>query len=214
VPVALFLEFAAGQPAAEVRAVFQARRPPGLTALDLFSPLDSADPYLDDGAGPALIARLRFADADVAKADPGDLEGLGIVRHQVLASRFYPKAGGAMPDPEGAVSYLVQYRRPAADEAAFVAHYLKHHPPILLRLPGLYSLELLTPIPDDRPLDLPGDDQMLICDVSFASQAALNAALASDVRHELRRDFQTFPPFTGPLTHYAMARESVFRSDR
>jgi hypothetical protein len=37
----------------------------------------------------------------------------------------------------------------------------------------------------------------------------LTAALHSPVRHEMRADFHTFPPFTGPTKHYAMATHIV-----
>ena len=45
---------------------------------------------------------------------------------------------------------------------------------------------------------------MLICDVSFDTFDALNASLLSDVRKELREDYQQFPPFTGDPVHSAM----------
>jgi len=41
------------------------------------------------------------------------------------------------------------------------------------------------------------------CDLDSAD--ALTQALNSPVRHELRACFKTFPPFTGAITHYAMA---------
>ena len=41
--------------------------------------------------------------------------------------------------------------------------------------------------------------------VAFDSADALTQALNSPVRHEMRADFKTFPPFTGPNNHYAMA---------
>jgi hypothetical protein len=41
--------------------------------------------------------------------------------------------------------------------------------------------------------------------VVFDSPEALTAALHSPVRHEMRADFNAFPPFSGPVRHYAMA---------
>jgi len=46
--------------------------------------------------------------------------------------------------------------------------------------------------------------------VVFDSAAALTAALKSPVRHEMRADYRTFPPFTGPVLHYPMATIEVF----
>ena len=43
-------------------------------------------------------------------------------------------------------------------------------------------------------------------EVVFDSLDALNAALASDVRHRLREDYKSFPVKPGPNTHYAMQR--------
>jgi hypothetical protein len=45
--------------------------------------------------------------------------------------------------------------------------------------------------------------------VMFDSPEALTAALQSPVRHELRADFHTFPPFEGGNFHYPMWTESV-----
>jgi hypothetical protein len=40
--------------------------------------------------------------------------------------------------------------------------------------------------------------------VVFDSPDALNAALASPVRHEMRADFKNFPPFSGANLHFPM----------
>ena len=39
--------------------------------------------------------------------------------------------------------------------------------------------------------------------------SAFNAAMASEVRRELRADFHRFPPFTGQNTHYPMDRKRL-----
>ena len=57
---------------------------------------------------------------------------------------------------------------------------------------------------------MPTSDCMLGNEVVFDSLAALNAALASEMRHELRRDYQGFPPFSGPVSHHAMLRERLW----
>ena len=38
----------------------------------------------------------------------------------------------------------------------------------------------------------------------------LNAALKSEVRHELRADYKTFPLSNGRNTHYAIRRQRLF----
>jgi hypothetical protein len=43
----------------------------------------------------------------------------------------------------------------------------------------------------------------------FDTLDAFNAAMASDVRRELRADFKRFPPFSGANTHYPMDRRRL-----
>jgi hypothetical protein len=45
--------------------------------------------------------------------------------------------------------------------------------------------------------------------VAFDSADALTRALNSPVRHRMREDYKTFPPFTGANTHYAMVTRIV-----
>jgi hypothetical protein len=45
--------------------------------------------------------------------------------------------------------------------------------------------------------------------VMFDSPEALTAALQSPVRHELRADFHTFPPFEGGNFHYPMWTDTI-----
>ena len=108
-----------------------------------------------------------------------------------------------------AVSYFVHYTRPAEDEATFLSYYCSHHPPILGEFPDLRALVLYLPTPWQDRHKLTDPDHMLVCQVAFDSLEALNAALASDVRKKLRQDYHTFPPFSGPVTHYAMLRDQM-----
>jgi hypothetical protein len=48
--------------------------------------------------------------------------------------------------------------------------------------------------------------------VAFDSPDALKAALNSPVRHEMRADFKSFPAFSGPNMHFAMATRLVGRT--
>ena len=65
------------------------------------------------------------------------------------------------------------------------------------------------PVDHADPLDLPSCDYMLGNEVVFDTFDALDASLNSPVRHELREDFKTFPPFTGANTHYPMQRRRI-----
>lgn len=43
----------------------------------------------------------------------------------------------------------------------------------------------------------------------FDGAAALEAALNSPVRHDMRADFEAFPPFSGSNVHYPMFTETL-----
>ena len=197
---------------------------PGLRALDLYLPEASDDPYLDDGAGPLAMAQLYFDDVpglEAALASPdfpqSALKGEGSpateVRavHAAMRTRFHPVAGERAPAPlTAATSYVVRYHRPVEDEAAFNAHYVECHPPVLGEFPGIRNVICYLPIAWSDPTGLDDADVFLGNEVVFDTLAALDAALASDVRHKLREDYQSFPPFSGRNTHYAMRRTRLF----
>ena len=196
---------------------------PGLRLALLHTPLPSHDPFLADKDPPLLLVQLTFDDAAGAMAAlesrawqrisddfAGGTMRDGRVVHELLRTQPYPTATSAPSAVVTApVSYFVHYRRPAEDEAKFLEHYCAHHPPILGDFPGLRSLVLYLPTTWRKPLPVADADHMLVCQVAFDSLDALNAALASDVRRRLREDYHTFPPFSGPVTHYAMLRDQV-----
>lgn len=208
---------------AESRLLPALKQATGLVALDLFTPEESSDPYLDDGPGPVFMVQADFPDVAslqdaLAEADvptllqdrdgaPGGLT----LSHEAMETVRFPVGGASEPAPRTApLSYVVRYHRPAENEAAFVQHYISHHPPILGEFPGIRNVFCYTPVDWDDPTGLPGENLMLGNEVVFDSTDALNTALASDVRHKLREDYNTFPPFTGHNTHHAMARRQVF----
>ncbi len=193
----------------------------GLETLDLYMPERSAkDPYLHDGAGPlamlqagfgareqleALLASPDFR-ATVIAPSPAPPDKVAVV-HDAMETRFFAVASEARPAPLAApISYVVRYHRPAANEAEFVAHYVAHHPPLLGKLPGIRNVICYLPIVWHDPTPIAPADYMLGNEVVFDSLEALDAALASPVRHELREDFKRFPKFEGRNTHYAMRR--------
>jgi hypothetical protein len=197
----------------------------GLIAYDLYTPEASHDPYLDDGPGPLAMAQLYFPDletleralgsaafpAAAARCQGTPVDGLGAT-HEAMAARFYPVGDQTAAAPLPSVpscSYVVRYHRPAADEAAFVAHYVEHHPPLLGEFPKIRNVMCYLPIDWTDPVGVPRADYMLGNEVVFDTVDDLNAALRSDVRHKLRDDYKTFPPFSGHNTHYAMRRERI-----
>tara|TARA_B100000686_G_scaffold255495_1_gene266957 strand:+ start:481 stop:1179 length:699 start_codon:yes stop_codon:yes gene_type:complete len=206
------------------RDAFAERFGPGLTSLVgarsvlLYTQGDYDDPYLDDDPGPFLLCRTEFdsvgallaaLEANAGALNFGESEGLpvyeGSVSDEIMVGQQYPTANDAWGrDPLGAVSYFVAYPNTAGDRDDFLGYYTAHHPPLLGQLPGIRATVLHEPTDISAPLGLVRADHMLICDVSFDTLDALNASLLSDVRKELREDYQQFPPFTGDPVHSAM----------
>jgi uncharacterized protein (TIGR02118 family) len=197
-------------------------RLPCLSALDTYVPAASGahDPFVDDGAGPLLLAMLHFNLAEqMAQAITAIARSLDGLPHGAAATgtpferRLYPIGGEAMPRPLIApFSYVVRYHRPADDETEFVAHYLADHPPLLAKLPGIRSVLCYLPLDPPMTATLPTANIMLGNEVAFDSPEAFNAAMASPVRAELRAHFRTFPKFTGRNTHYPMMRRRLHPS--
>jgi uncharacterized protein (TIGR02118 family) len=204
-----------GAPAALFKAA------PGLEHLDIYEPEKSvSDPYLHDGAPPLAQLQAGFRDkaaleallgspayrSTVVAPSPAPPDKVTAV-HDAMEQRFYPVAGEAKAGPlKAPVSYVVRYQRPADNEAAFIEHYVSHHPQIQARFPGIRSIMCYVPIKWTDPTPITPASYMLGNEVVFDSLDALNASLNSPVRHELREDFKTFPKFSGKNTHYPMRR--------
>jgi hypothetical protein len=189
----------------------------GLTSHDLYVGAPGAkDPLVDDGAGPLLIVMLAFTNAqalDTAIANAGFAAPLARLPHglhaagEAMECRHYQVAGAAAPaELRAPFSYVVRYRRPAEDEAAFIANYVATHPPTLARLPAIRNVMCYFPLDRGNPPGLAKSNYLLGNEVVFDDVAAFNGAMASPVRQELRAHFRAFPPFSGANTHYPMLR--------
>jgi uncharacterized protein (TIGR02118 family) len=180
------------------------------------------DPFVDDGAGPLLLAMLHFPTADAmthalaSKAFARSLDNAPAsvaLAGSAFERHFHPVEGEVLPGPlDAPFSYVVRYHRPAEDEAEFVAHYLADHPPILGKLPQIRSVLCYVPQDALAPSILPTADYMLGNEVVFDSPEHFNAAMASPVRHELRAHFRNFPKFTGRNTHFPMTRQRLWET--
>jgi hypothetical protein len=194
---------------------------PGLTAVDLYSPLRGGthDPFNDDGPGPLMMAMLQFptrAALEAGLADPRFKQSLGnapagaTITGTRFERRFYPVAGEPNPGPLRApFSYVVRYHHPADNVEEFVSHYIADHPPILGKLPQIRSVLCYLPFATTAPALLPPADYMVGNEVVFDTPEAFNAAMASPVRLELRAHFKSFPKFSGKNTHYPMLRRQL-----
>jgi uncharacterized protein (TIGR02118 family) len=189
-----------------------------LSSLDLYRPVEGTDdPYNKDDGPPLLIAVAEFASADALKAAAARLDlslaGLPLATRATftpMERKFYPVAGETTPGPLRApFSYVVRYRRPAEDEAAFVAHYVADHPGLEGQFPGIRSVMCYFPLATPKSERCAPAEYMLGNEVVFDNVADFNAAMQSPVRHEMRAHFHTFPKFSGALTHFAMLRERL-----
>jgi hypothetical protein len=198
---------------------------PGVTEALLFTPGTTHDPYLNDGQPPALALQVYFDGIEslegalsaggplLVLVDPArlpSLSGAAFTQQAMLARSF------AVPDPvfrtpSGALpcTYLVAYEGTAEDLPDWLSHYIAHHAAIMTRFPGIRQVEVCTRIDWCGALPWPRVDHMQRNKVVFDDAAALTAALNSPVRHEMRADFSTFPPFTGPVSHFPMATRVV-----
>jgi hypothetical protein len=195
---------------------------PGLAGGLIYTPAQTHDPYLDDGRPPALAVQLYFDDIaalEAALAQNGHLQALAAadalpslhgaeVTQQAMLARGFPVPEGSSTEA-AECTYLVTYEGAAADQNAWVSHYIASHTVIMARFPGIRAIEVCTRIDWCGFLPWPRVDAMLRNKVVFDDAAALTAALNSPVRHEMRTDFQQFPPFVGTVTHFPMVTRQL-----
>lgn len=201
------------------------RATPGLVKALLHTPASTTDPYVKDGAPPSLILQLYFPelpDLEASASRSGHLRALtsrdefpGLaqaeVSQQAMLVRPFAVPDPAFRTPPGAPSctYLVSYEGEAEDLNAWHSHYLENHTRHMARFPGIRELEVYTRLDWVTAQPWRRLDFMQRNKVAFDSPDALTAALGSSVRHEMRADFNSFPAFSGPNTHFAMATRLV-----
>ena len=106
------------------------------------------------------------------------------------------------------VSYFVRYEIEHSRE--FLSYYRDRHVPILARWPGLRRVTLHTPLDWSDPFPVNRGRVVLLAQLEFDSEDAMNRALASRERAEAREDFQRFMTFEGTVTHQAMKSEEAW----
>jgi hypothetical protein len=189
------------------------------------APASASDPYVKDGPSPSLILQLYFSelpDLEAALARNGHLAALASsaefpalapaeTTHQAMFVRPF-----AVPDPrfrtaqgEPHCTYLVSYEGEAEDLNAWLVHYLEHHTGHMAAFPGIRELEIYTRMDWVSGQPWARQNFMQRNKVVFDSADALQSALHSPVRHEMREDFKRFPKFSGPNNHFAMATRVV-----
>jgi hypothetical protein len=199
------------------------RATPGLGKALVHLPARASDPYLDDGAPPALVLQLYFAQLPQLEAaltrdghlavllSPAEFPALAhadVTAQAMLVRAFVvPEPAGATSDPY--CTYLVSYEGEAEDINAWLGHYLGKHIGHMTQLPGLRELEVYTRLDWISVLPFQRVSCMQRNKVAFDSAEALTRALNSPARHRMREDYHAFPPFTGGNTHYAMTTRVV-----
>ena len=109
------------------------------------------------------------------------------------------------------VSYFVRYDIEVADLDAFLRRYREEHVPLVATWPGLRRMVLHTPSAWRDPFPVNAGKAVLMAQLEFDSEEAMNRAFASPERAAAREDFKRFMTFEGTVTHQAMHTEVVWR---
>ena len=198
---------------------------PNLLYANFHTPESAKDYYTDDGHSPMLVIESYYDDLLVLEqnlAEDGHLQKLAStkwpslqqaqIEHQVMLSRRYPVLNGdtTYVATELSCSYLVHYPGYAEDFQQWLNYYLSHHPQIMKHFPNIRAIEIYTRVdwvdalPWTRAYYMQRNKQV------FDSSNDLTAALNSSVRHDMRADYEKFPPFFGENRHFAVATYSLF----
>lgn len=110
------------------------------------------------------------------------------------------------------VSYFVRYDIEIADLDAFMRRYREVHVPLVSRWPGLQRMVLHTPLAWRDPFPVNAGKAVLMAQLEFDSEEAMNAAFGSRERAEAREDFKRFPRYEGTVIHQAMVSDEVYRA--
>ena len=109
------------------------------------------------------------------------------------------------------VSYFVRYDIAVSDLESFLRRYREVHVPLVARWPGLRRMMMHTPIEWRDPSPVNRGRAVLMAQLEFDSEEAMNRAFASPERAAAREDFKRFMTFEGTVTHQAMHTEEVWR---
>jgi uncharacterized protein (TIGR02118 family) len=110
------------------------------------------------------------------------------------------------------VSYFVRYDIAAPDLSAFLERYRNVHVPLVATWPGLQRMIIHTPVDWKDPVPVNRGKAVLMAQLEFESEEAMNTAFASRERAAAREDFKRFMTFEGTVTHQAMRSEELWRS--
>jgi hypothetical protein len=201
------------------------RATPKLRKALVHTSSSTEDPYVKDGPSPSLVLQLYFDELPELEGALSRSSALGTlasrdefpalaqseISQQAMLVRPFavPEPTFETPPGEPYCTYLVSYEGEAQDLNAWHAHYLENHTKHMAMFPKIRELEVYTRLDWVSRNPWRRAHFMQRNKVAFDSPDALQQALHSPVRHEMRADYRAFPPFTGPNNHYAMATRVV-----
>ncbi|WP_449730612.1 hypothetical protein [Bradyrhizobium manausense] len=178
-------------------------------------PAPAVDPhYQDTSKSSCLVMQIDFRDAlslETALTRSGPLAALCEPMlfpslsdlkptQEIMLGRNYPVAKRAQSEDQE-IAYLVTYSGQARDELSWHTGYLGRHRVLLTKLVGIKQLEVFTPAIAVSGLPIPFVRSLQRNRTIFDSADAMKEAMLSEVRTELRSDFETFPPYEGEARH-------------
>lgn len=192
--------------------------------IEAYSPQSADDPYLGRESGKLLIVQGDFSDLNQLEgtlANPSVSKALAMipknrdfkVTSEAFEVRHFPLLDGSIRERKAPISFVVRYYRPINNQQAFNNHYVDHHPPIMAHFPRIRNILCYSPVKWSDPNPVAPSNSFLGNELVFDSINDLNAALSSDVRHDLRADYRQFPAHEGKVTHHAMRRRVLFSAD-
>jgi uncharacterized protein (TIGR02118 family) len=191
------------------------RRIPGLVCAQLLSPAAARDPYIDDGPAPMLTLQLYFERLEALEAAAGTLAaGIppGLARaqvfHQAMWTRFFP-VPEPIDTPRHSCSFLVHYPGEPESLNEWLRYYMSHHVPLMCRFHGVRAVEVYTRVDWVDVLPWRRVHHFQRNKIVFDSAAALERALHSPVREQMKADRASFPAFSGGNAHYALATQTI-----
>ena len=199
----------------------------GLSKAHLYTPASASDAYGNGDPLPFFGMQLYFEAIEALEAaigaeselkaliTNGELPGLNGSKaiQQAMLCRQFP-VREPKPAAANACSYVVHYPGPAENLNDWLSYYIAHHARLMAKLPGIREIEILSRIDWVDAMPWPRADHIQRNRILFDSAEALTAALNSSVRHEMRADFERFPPYRGGNFHYPMLTEIIRPSGR
>ena len=200
------------------------QRIPNLARAHLFSPAVARDRYFDDGSPPMLTIQLYFERLETLEAAAGaDGALLALARamppslwrakgfHQVMWTRPFPTLQSPTVQPESrrSCAFLVHYPGEAQDLNAWLSHYVHHHSQIMCHFPGIREIEIYTRVDSINALPWQRVHYFQRNKIVFDSPEALEQALHSPMREQMKADRASFPPFSGGNVHHPMECETI-----